>query len=232
MVVGSVRAFPGLSFKSGTFRSISRVLAVAALAVGLAAAPLANREAKADQAFNIVWMSAAGLLAAGIIGDLVRGNEISTDSMPDEVDTLTFGLGAYNVWKDNEGDFDQMPALFRFEYRPAYYLWIAHPIAGIEATHLGSTYVYGGFMADVRFGEHVVLSPSAAVGWYNQGGARDLGSPLEFRTGIEAAYRFEDGLRLGLAFHHISNAELGDKNPGIEEVTMNVSLPIQYFLGK
>ncbi|WP_413207667.1 acyloxyacyl hydrolase [Rhodospirillum sp. A1_3_36] len=235
MVVGSVRSFSFLrfvTFPSVVLAGTPRILAVAILALGLAAAPLASRDAKADPAFNIVWMSAAGLLAAGIVGDLLRGNEISADTMPDEVDTLTFGMGAYNVWKDNEGDFDQMPALFRFEYRPAYYLWIAHPIAGIEATHLGSTYVYGGFMADVRFGEHIILSPSAAVGWYNQGGARDLGGPLEFRTGIEAAYRFEDGLRVGMAFHHISNAELGDINPGIEEVTLNVSLPIQYFLGK
>jgi hypothetical protein len=217
---------------AGLLTSARRLSAAAALAVALVLAPGASREAKADPAFNIIWMTSAGLLAAGILGDLLRGNEISADTMPDEVDTLTFGLGAYNVWKDNEGDFDQTPALFRFEYRPAYYLWIAHPIAGIEATHMGSTFLYGGFMADVRFGNNIILSPSAAVGWYNKGGARDLGSPLEFRTGIEAAYRFEDGLRLGLAFHHISNADLGDKNPGIEEVTLNVSLPIQYFVGK
>ncbi|ABC23272.1 acyloxyacyl hydrolase [Rhodospirillum rubrum] len=209
-----------------------RSLSVVALVAALVVAPGTARQAKADSAFNAIWMSSAALLAAGIVGDLVRGNEISSKAMPKEKDLLTFGVGAYNVIEDNKNDFDSTPALFRFEYRPSYYAWIAHPFLGFEATHLGSTYLYGGVMADVRFGKHLILSPSAAVGWYNEGNARDLGYPLEFRTGIEAAWRFDDGLRAGVAFHHISNAGIGDINPGIEEVTLNLSFPIQYFVGK
>lgn len=205
---------------------------VLVLAAALVAAPGSQRAARADAGFNMIWMSSAALLAAGVIGDLVRGNGLSADAMPEEVDLLTFGVGAYHIWKDNERDMQSTPALFRFEYRPSYYLWIAHPFLGFEATHLGSTYLYGGLMADVRFGDHFILSPNAALGWYNQGGARDLGYPLEFRTGIEAAWRFDDGLRVGLAFHHISNADLGGSNPGIEELTLNVSVPIQYFVDR
>ncbi|WP_041795044.1 acyloxyacyl hydrolase [Pararhodospirillum photometricum] len=208
-----------------------RALIGVSLAAALAAAPVA-RPAHADQAFNLIWMSSAALLAAGAVGDLVRGNDISSNTMPREVDLLTFGAGMHNVWSDNEDDGKLRSALARFEYRPSYYLWITHPIAGIEVTSKGATYLYGGFMADVRFGKHFIVSPSAAVGWYNQGDDREMGSPLEFRTGLEAAWRFDDGLRVGAAFHHLSNADLGESNPGVEEATLNVSLPIQYFVGR
>ncbi|GEO83027.1 acyloxyacyl hydrolase [Pararhodospirillum oryzae] len=210
----------------------ARVLTAVALGVALVMAPGTERTARADPAFNVIWISSAALLAAGAVGDMVRGNAIGSDTMPREVDLLTFGAGLNNVWHDNEPDGDLMPALFRFEYRPSYYAWIAHPLAGIEVTSRGSTYLYGGLMADVRFGQHLIVSPSAALGWYQQGDGRDLGLPLEFRTGLEAAWRFDDGLRIGAAFHHLSNAELGDSNPGVEEATLNVSLPIQYFVGR
>lgn len=202
----------------------------AALGVALLALPLVARPAQADPAFNAIWMTSAALLAAGVVGDVLRGNALSADTMPDDVDLLTVGVGGYHIWKDSKTDFEDTPALFRFEYRPSYYLWIAHPFLGVEATHLGSTYLYGGLMADVRFGDHLILSPSAALGWYSQGNARDLGHPLEFRTGIEAAWRFDDGMRVGVAFHHLSNAGLSDWNPGIEELTLTLSFPIQYFV--
>ncbi len=203
------------------------MIAVGSVPIGTLAVPAA----RADQAFNMIWMGSAALLGAGVIGDLIRGNDLSSDAMPDEVDLLTFGAGAYHIMKDDEPGYDGTAALMRFEYRPSYYFWIAHPIAGIEVTHPGSTYVYGGLMADVRFGDNFILSPNAALGWYQAGGARDLGYPLEFRTGIEAAWRFDDGMRIGAVFHHLSNAELGSQNPGVETFTLNLSLPIQYFVG-
>ncbi|HID90986.1 TPA: hypothetical protein EYP44_03395, partial [Candidatus Bathyarchaeota archaeon] len=39
---------------------------------------------------------------------------------------------------------------------------------------------------------------------------KDLGGALEFRSGIEASYAFENDSRLGVAFNHISNASLYD----------------------
>ena len=38
----------------------------------------------------------------------------------------------------------------------------------------------------------------------------------EFRSGIGAAYEFDNGWRLGADIHHISNAGLDRKNPAVE----------------
>ncbi|MBT5810587.1 MAG: acyloxyacyl hydrolase, partial [Rhodospirillaceae bacterium] len=55
---------------------------------------------------------------------------------------------------------------------------------------------------------------------------KDLGNTVEFRSGVELAYRLDDRARLGVAFHHISNASLSDNNPGTETLTLTFSLPL------
>ena len=68
--------------------------------------------------------------------------------------------------------------------------------------------------------------PVATVGYYSKGDGEDLGSPVEFKTGAEFAYRFDEGWRVGVAFDHISNAGLTKRNPGTELLLLMVSLPI------
>ncbi|MGB0697461.1 MAG: acyloxyacyl hydrolase [Rhodospirillaceae bacterium] len=206
-------------------RYLVAVLAVVAMVTG------GERQAKADPGFALVWITTLAAGGAALAGDYLRGNDpFDLDRIPKDPDYLTFGAGAYNVVPDNERDNDLL-GHFRFEYRPAYQFWVIRPFLGAEFTHAGSFYGYFGFMGDIRFGDHWILSPNAAVGYYEEGGARDLGNPVEFRTGLELAYRFDDGLRVGVAYHHMSNADLGDKNPGVETLGLNVSVPIQYFFG-
>jgi lipid A 3-O-deacylase len=73
-----------------------------------------------------------------------------------------------------------------------------------------------------------VLTPNAAVGFWSRGSrdSENLGSWFEFRTGAEFDYRFGDYSRLGMSFHHISNAGLTQRNPGEEEVLINYSIPL------
>ena len=49
---------------------------------------------------------------------------------------------------------------------------------------------------------------------------------LEFRSGIEVAWRFDNRSRLGVEFTHISNAGIYDRNPGTETLTVNYSIPL------
>ena len=49
---------------------------------------------------------------------------------------------------------------------------------------------------------------------------------MEFRSTIELGYRFDDRSRLSLAFGHLSNAGIGDSNPGTEVLTLYYHLPI------
>jgi len=182
--------------------------------------------ALADSDFNIIAAAAAGVVGAGLLGDAIRGNDIWAGG-PEEPFRIAVGAGAYNINLDNENDHgNNTVSMFRLEARLPYKLWRFTPIAGMEVSDRGAFYGYGGFALDVFFGDSFLLTPNTALGYYSAGNGRDLGYPLEFRSGIEAAWQFENGSRLGLVYHHISNAELGDKNPGIENLTVNYAVPL------
>ncbi|CCG08039.1 Putative uncharacterized protein [Pararhodospirillum photometricum DSM 122] len=92
-------------------------------------------------------------------------------------------------------------------------------------------YLYGGLLADIMVGRHVYVMPNTALGYYQRGGGRDLGYPLEFRSGLEIGWRFDGGMRAGVAMHHLSNANIGDRNPGVEELSLNLSIPLASVTG-
>jgi lipid A 3-O-deacylase len=136
---------------------------------------------------------------------------------------VSFGVGAYDVLhSDTAGE-------VRGEYRFGQKLWIFKPFLGAEATTKRAFYGYGGFLVDIYLGNRWVVMPNAAFGYYSNGAGKDLGSHAEFRTGAEFAYRFDDRSRLGFTFHHISNAGIGKRNPGEEEMLVMFSLPFDFL---
>ena len=120
---------------------------------------------------------------------------------------------------------DETSGEFRLEYRSDYRLWHIGPMIGLMANTDGGVYGYGGLFIDIFFGKNFVVMPNAAVGGWRRGDSKDLGSILEFRTGVEVAYRFEDKSRLGIAFQHISNAGIDDQNPGTESLVLTYAIP-------
>jgi hypothetical protein len=133
-----------------------------------------------------------------------------------------FGVGLFDV------DQQKTTADFRAEYDFAAEFFYVHPLIGTELTVEGTTYTYGGFGIDIFLDPNIVLEPNGAFGFYARGSedAKNLGSYAEFRTGAELDYRFEDHTRLGLSFHHISNAGFTQRNPGEEELFLNLSIPL------
>ena len=105
-------------------------------------------------------------------------------------------------------------------------LWVFTPMVGGFVTGDEAVYVYGGIRLDLFFGRRIVLTPNFAVGLFEEGNGRALGQPLEFRSGLELAYRFDNRSRLGLAFHHLSNAGLSERNPGVETLVLRYSFPM------
>jgi lipid A 3-O-deacylase len=141
---------------------------------------------------------------------------------------LELGAGGY----DFIGNHATSEGIFRGEYRFDTKLWELRPLLGAEITSDTSSYIYGGFALDVYFGDHWVLTPNEAVGFWSRGDheAENLGSYVEFRSGAEFDYRFDNHSRLGVSFHHISNAGLTQRNPGEEEALVTFSLPLGDFL--
>jgi len=141
-------------------------------------------------------------------------------AMADDPDFLVIGGGWYD-FNDNMDAFD-----FRAEYRSDYKaLGFLKPWVGIEATSDQAIYGVGGVLMDIYFGRRWVLTPSFGAGAYGDGSGKDLGHTIEFRSQLEFGYRFDNRSRMSLAVSHISNASLGDNNPGTEIATIYYHIP-------
>ena len=147
---------------------------------------------------------------------------VRLDARAAEPSFLTLGVGVYDMFDD------QTTAEFRLEYvfSEENKLWFFTPFVGLTATAEGGTYGYGGIGIDIFLGKRFVVTPNFAAGIYGNGDGKDLGHAIEFRSGANFAYRFDDYSRLGFAFHHISNAGLDERNPGEETLMLTYSIPL------
>jgi hypothetical protein len=100
----------------------------------------------------------------------------------------------------------------------------------LEGTSDGAIYGAAGVLVDVFFGKRVVVTASFGAGYYENGDGKDLGHEIEFRSQIEIGYRFDNRSRLSLAFSHISNASIGEDNPGVEILNVYYSTPLDGLL--
>lgn len=172
------------------------------------------------------WFSAAGLACAfGMIAALAAPVRAEDHS----IDYLAFQAGAYDFGAFDGGN--ETSAGFGLEYRAGFSVFYVHPFLGIMGTSDKVFYGYGGILIDIPIGDRFYFTPSGALGGYNRGDGQDLGYPLEFRTGIEISYRFDNNARLGVMFHHISNASLGGSNPGSESLFATFAYPLKGLFG-
>ena len=94
------------------------------------------------------------------------------------------------------------------------------PITGGFLTENNAFYLYTGAQAEYDLGLFTI-TPSFAPGYYNSGDGKDLGSALEFKSEIQVSLDLSDSTELGISYNHISNASLGDKNPGANSYMFN-----------
>ena len=99
------------------------------------------------------------------------------------------------------------------------------PITGAMLTADNSSYFYTGVQAEYTLGV-LNLTPSFAPGLYERGDGKELGHIVEFRSGLDLAYRRENGSRIGVEVHHLSNASLDENNPGTETFLFTYSIPL------
>ena len=94
------------------------------------------------------------------------------------------------------------------------------PITGGFLTEKNAFYLYSGVQAEYDLG-FLTITPSFAPGYYNYGDGKDLGYPLEFKSEIQMTFNLSDSTNLGMSYNHISNASLGNKNPGANSYMFN-----------
>ena len=94
------------------------------------------------------------------------------------------------------------------------------PITGGFLTEKNAFYLYSGVQWEYNLGL-LTITPSFAPGYYNSGNGKDLGSALEFKSEVQVSFNLSDSAELGMSYNHISNASLGDKNPGANSYMIN-----------
>ena len=94
------------------------------------------------------------------------------------------------------------------------------PITGGFITENSAIYIYTGFEWNVDMGG-LTFTPSFAPGLYHEGDGKDLGHVLEFKSEIQFSYNSSENSKIGISYNHVSNASLGDKNPGANSYMFN-----------
>ena len=94
------------------------------------------------------------------------------------------------------------------------------PITGAMLTADNASYFYTGVQAEYTLGV-LNLTPSFAPGYYNEGDGKDLGHALEFKSEIQLSLELPKESQFGFSYNHLSNASLGDKNPGANSYMFN-----------
>ncbi len=151
-----------------------------------------------------------------------------------------FGLGIYDIKFD--GSEKNQATDFRYEYRSDKSLldigpeednfFFLKPFFGVEYTNDSATYFLTGIYIEDNLGELLegnkskfFFTPSLGAGIYDDGSGKKLGNDLQFRTSLELSYELKNKNRIGISFSHISNANLGNKNPGVEILSFTYHIP-------
>ena len=94
------------------------------------------------------------------------------------------------------------------------------PITGALITADNAGYVYTGVQAQYKIG-NLNITPSFTPGLYHEGDGKDLGHLVEFKSEVQISLDIFKDSELGFSYNHISNASLGDKNPGANSYMFN-----------
>ena len=94
------------------------------------------------------------------------------------------------------------------------------PVTGAMITADNATYFYKGFQIQSGDGAFK-FTPSFTPGLYFEGDGKDLGHVIEFKTELQISFEISSNSELGFSYNHISNASLGDKNPGANSYMFN-----------
>ena len=95
------------------------------------------------------------------------------------------------------------------------------PITGAFVTENSAAYVYTGVEWNFDLGG-INFTPSFTPGLYSEGDGKDLGHVIEFKSELQASFNISKDTSLGMSYNHISNASIGDKNPGANSYEFNL----------
>ena len=134
---------------------------------------------------------------------------------------LAFGAGFSEIMFKN-----YIVPQFEIIYFSKYKLWLFSPMAGMMINTQSGYYTFIGVSLPIWVAKGVLLRPAFCPGYYIFGESKNLGNPVEFRSGIELSFDIRKKVRLGFDFNHVSNAGFGSFNPGMETYSLFLVVPI------
>ena len=157
------------------------------------------------------------LFCTSFFSSSLRSEEIKDLSDPHEYNFFT---GMFDFSDDGKkstlvGIQHQNENLYRDSF-----LGTISPVSGFLITGDSATYLYTGIQAEYNIGK-MNLTPSFTPGLYGQGDGKDLGHLVEFKSELQLSFDLLKDSELGFSYNHISNASLGEKNPGANSYMFN-----------
>tara|TARA_B100001540_G_scaffold252689_1_gene229142 strand:+ start:2491 stop:3009 length:519 start_codon:yes stop_codon:yes gene_type:complete len=134
--------------------------------------------------------------------------------------SLNFYSGMFDYSDDG-----QKALLFGFQHENENltrdsFLGTLSPVTGFMITENNAAYGYTGIQAFYNLGQ-LNFTPSFTPGLYSKGDGKDLGHTIEFKTEVQFTLDLFTNSELGFSYNHISNASLGEKNPGANSYMFN-----------
>ena len=154
----------------------------------------------------------------------VYGDESQKVDVNNKVDTNEHEINFYSGMFDFSDD-GAKSTIFGIQHQNENlirnsFLGMISPVTGAMITADNAGYIYTGIQAQYKIG-NLNLTPSFAPGLYHEGDGKDLGHPLEFKSEVQLSLDLFKNSELGFSYNHISNASLGDKNPGANSYMFN-----------
>ena len=141
-------------------------------------------------------------------------------TLNDQSNEISFFTGTFDY-----SDHGKRSTLFGFEHQNENlvrdsFLGTLSPVSGFMLTENNAAYAYTGIQAQYSLGKLNII-PSFTPGIYGKGDGKDLGHAIEFKSEIQLSFDIFSQSELGISYNHISNASLGDKNPGANSYIFN-----------
>lgn len=100
------------------------------------------------------------------------------------------------------------------------------PVVGVGTSRHRAFFTYFGAQADLALDPRWSLRASFALTRYSRHDDADLGGPVLFRESLALLRRTASGLAFGLSFFHISNGHTYRYNPGTNQLSLVIELPL------
>ena len=152
---------------------------------------------------------------------LTASKLIASEKISARENHLNFFVGNFDFSDDK-----QKAILFGFQhqnenlYRDTF-VGNVSPITGGFVTENSAAYIYTGIEWNIEMSDKILFTPSFAPGFYHKGDGKDLGHVLEFKSEVQFSYIASNSTSFGVSYNHVSNASLGNKNPGANSYMFN-----------